>query len=189
MRHKYETHGIVLARTSLGEMNVLVTLLTPELGLVRARAQGLRRSGAKLAAALATFTESSLVLVRGREGWRIAGSVLEENWFKRMQNAERRQRASRVSGLLLRLVAGEARDTALFPIIRGFFEALSQFPEDRHETIEVLAALRLLAVLGFDAGALPEGASNFSASAIATIATNRTGYITRINHDITASGL
>src|SRR3989338_1283612 len=115
MRHKYETRGMVLSRSPLGEANAFVTLLTPELGLVRARAQGVRRSGAKLSAALTTFAESSVVLVRGREGGRIAGSVLEENWFKRMQNAQQRRRASRVSGLLLRLVAGEAHDAALFP--------------------------------------------------------------------------
>jgi len=51
MRHKYETRGIVLSRSPLGEANAFVTLLTPELGLVRARAQGVRRSGAKLSAA------------------------------------------------------------------------------------------------------------------------------------------
>src|SRR3989338_9216530 len=96
MRHKYETRGIVLSRSSLGEANAFITLLTPELGLVRARAQGLRRSGAKLAAALPTLAESSVVLVRGRDGWRLAGAVLEENWFARIQRAAARARAARV---------------------------------------------------------------------------------------------
>mgnify|MGYP001567250827 CR=1 FL=1 len=77
MRYKYETRGIVLSRAPSGEANAFITLITPELGLVRARAQGVRKPGAKLAAALATFAESSLVLVRGKEDWRIAGAVLE----------------------------------------------------------------------------------------------------------------
>src|SRR5487761_2292548 len=123
MRHKYETRGIVLARSPLGEANAFVTVLTPELGLVRARAQGVRKSGAKLAAALATFAESSLVLVRGKEGWRVAGAVLEENWFMRIERAAARAAAARVSGLLTRLVAGEAHDPALYPVMKGFFEA------------------------------------------------------------------
>src|SRR3989344_3293576 len=100
MRHKYETRGIVLSRSPLGEANSFVTLLTPDLGLVRARAQGLRRSGAKLAAALATFAESEIVLLRGKEHWRIAGAVLEENWFSRIQGAGPRVKAARACGLL-----------------------------------------------------------------------------------------
>ena len=45
---------------------MLVTLLTPELGLVRARAEGVRRSGAKLAHALQTLHASDVILVRGK---------------------------------------------------------------------------------------------------------------------------
>src|SRR3989338_6803710 len=114
MRHKYETRGIVLSRSSLGEANAFITLLTPELGLVRARAQGLRRSGAKLAAALPTLAESSVVLVRGGGG---GGLAKKEKGWAESQRAAARARAARVSGLLLRLVAGEAHDAALFPVM------------------------------------------------------------------------
>lgn len=189
MRHKYETRGIVLARTPLGEANAFVTLLTPELGLVRVRAQGIRKPGAKLAPALATFTESELVLVRGREGWRLAGAVLGENWFKKLGNADARRSAARVSGLLLRLVAGEAQDIGLFPVMKGFFDALTTLPEDAYESAEVLAALRVLAALGLDAGAIPGESPEFSPVILAEIAKGRAGYIARINHGIVASGL
>ncbi len=189
MRYKYETRGIVLARAPSGEANAFVTLITSELGLVRARAQGVRRPGAKLAAALATCAESELVLVRGKEGWRIAGAVLEKNWFARLQHSSQRARASRVSGLLLRLVVGETHDPALFPIMNGFLEALAALPEDMHEAVEVLAALRVLAALGLDAGEIPGGASEFTPSALVDIRAARTNYIARINHGITASGL
>lgn len=189
MRYKYETRGIVLSRTPAGEANASITLITSGLGLVRARAQGVRRSGAKLAAALATGTESELVLVRGKEYWRIAGAVLEENWFVRLQNPSSRVRAARVSGLLLRLVPGEAHDPALFTIMNGFFEALSIFPEDVHEAVEVLAALRVLAALGLDAGEIPGGMSTFTSPLLVAIMEERSGYIARINHGINVSGL
>ena len=189
MRHKYETRGIVLSRTPLGETNAFIILLTPDMGLVRARAQGVRHSGAKLAAALATFAESSLVLVRGREGWRLAGAVLDQNWFQKMCRDTVHARAARVAGLLLRLVAGEAHDPTLFPIIAGFFKALSELPEDMHEAVEVLAALRVLAALGLDAGEIPGTVSEFTPSVLALITKDRTKYIARINHGIAASGL
>jgi len=189
MRHKYETRGIVLSRAPVGESSSFVTLLTPELGLVRALAQSVRAPGAKLASALATFAESSVVLVRGRDGWRLAGAVLEENWFKRLEVADVRRRAARVSGLLLRLVAGEAQDSALFPIMSGFLGALSELPEKSHEAAEMLAALRTLAALGLDTGELPGEASAFTLSLLAAVAEDRANYITRINRGIEASGL
>lgn len=189
MRHKYETRSIVLSRTSLGETNAFVTLLTPELGLVRARAQGVRKSGAKLAAALTTYAESDVVLVRGREGWRLAGAVLEENWFKQLQNAAARRRAARVSGLLLRLVTGEAYDPSLFGMLRGFLGALSELPEHTHEAAEMLVAIRMLAALGLDVGSIPGSVSEFTIPVLAKVTEDRVNYVARINRGIDASGL
>ncbi len=189
MRHKYEIRGIVLARAPLGEANALVTVLTDEVGLVRARAQGVRRQGAKLAAALATFSESSLVLVRGKEGWRVAGAVLEENWFGRLADAAARSRAARVSGLLLRLVGGDAPDPRLFGTVRNFFGALESLPEESREDAEALAVLRILAALGLDAGKLPEEEGDFTPAMLAAVRERRAEYIARINRGIAASGL
>ncbi len=72
MRHKYASPAVVVARSPLGERAVLLTLLTGDLGLIRARAEGLRKPGAKLAHALQTFSESEVTLVRGKDGggWR-----------------------------------------------------------------------------------------------------------------------
>lgn len=189
MRHKYHTRGIVLARHPLGETSAALTLLTPDFGLVRARVQGVRVSGAKLASALATFTESSLVLVRGREGWRISGAVLEENWFQRLRGVSARGRAMRIASLLIRLAAEDARDRDLFPIVAGLLGALLAYPEERHEAVEMLAALRILAALGFDREDIPEKASSFTLPALARAARQRAAYIARINEGIAASGL
>lgn len=189
MRHKYETRGIILSRSFIGEANTSVVILTPDLGLLRARAQGLRRPGAKLAAALPTLSESDVALVRGKENWRVVGAVLVENWFMRLQRATPRARAARVSGLLLRLVAGEVHDYELFTIVRGFFNALATLPEDSHEAAEMLAAIRILAALGFDKGGIPGETSEFTMPLLSEILKKRTGYIARINGGIAVSGL
>lgn len=189
MRHKYDTRGIVLARTPLGEANALVFVLTPSLGLLRARAQGVRKSGAKLSAALATFAESDLVLVRGKEGWRVSGAVLSDNWFSRMGASGPRRRAARVSGLLLRLVAGEAHEEDLYPIVNGFFATLMSASEESHEDAEALAVLRMLAVLGLDAGEIPGEGSEFGSEFLSVVAEDRPRFVARINAGIAASGL
>ncbi len=189
MRHKYETRGIVLSRTPIGETTAFLTLLTSDLGLVRARAQSLRRSGARLSASLPTFAESDLVLVRGREQWRVAGAVLVENWFQRAPLAGAHKRAARIVGLLLRLVAGEVRDVDLYPIIVNFFYALATLPESAHDAAEVLAALYILHTLGLDAGELPGTSADFSLATTTAVTRARAMYVKRINHGIVASGL
>ena len=189
MRHKYETRAIVLSRSPVGEASAFVVLLTSELGLVRTLSQGVRKSGAKLSHALTTFAESDVVLVRGKDGWRLSGAVLVENWFALLGYAEPRARAGRVSSLLLRLVAGETNDRKLFPVVRDFFNALASLPIDMHESVEILVALRILATLGLDAGETPSSETAFNLELLAEIAKNRTGYIVRINNGLEASGL
>jgi DNA repair protein RecO (recombination protein O) len=189
MRHKYETVGIVLSRSIVGEASSFVTILTPDLGLVRALAQSLRKPGAKLASSLATLTESSVVLVRGKDGWRVTGAVLEENWFARLPSVASREMLSRVSGLLLRLVAGEEQDSELFPIMKGFLDALATLPEDMHEAAEILVVLRLLASLGLETGEIPGDTSTFDRALLASILEDRMKYVARINNGIAASGL
>lgn len=189
MRHKYETRGIVLSRSPVGEASSFVTLLTPELGLVRALAQSVRRSGAKLAPALTTYVESEVVLVHGKDGWRLAGAVLKESWFAALPSADARRSAARVCGLLLRLVAGEAQDSNLFPIVSGFFAALAKLPRELVEAAEALAVLRILATLGLDAGKIPGEPGDFSLQTLAAVQADRADYIVRINHGIAASGL
>lgn len=168
---------------------MFVTLLTSDLGLVRARAQGIRKPGAKLASSLSTFAESDVVLVRGKESWRVAGAVLAENWFARFGKAEMRERAGRICSLLLRFTAGEVRDPKLYEVIGGFFKALASHPGETSESAEILAALRTLAALGFDKGEIPGNASEFAQPLLNEVLKNRTSYIKRINNDISASGL
>jgi len=188
MRHKYDTRGIVLARTPSGETSATVSVLTRELGLLRARASGVRKSGAKLAAALSTFAESELILVRGRDGWRITGAVLLEPWRARL-GREARERAGRVAALILRLATGESPDTALFTTLTAFLAALVEGGEIG-EPAEVLAALYALSALGFSDTTPPSAAGEFFArERLAEVEHDRVKYIARVNQGIAASGL
>ena len=183
MRHKYVTSAIVLARTPLAESASLVTVLTEEFGLLRARAEGLRKPGAKLAHALQTLDRSEITLVRGKEAWRLSGAVLEESTFSVLSRAQR-LRAGRVAGLLLRLVRGEANDPMLFIIFSGFLEQLPSLSEESQDALECFTALRILASLGLYAGTLPDIDTHEPLTEEA-----RRAIVTRINRGILASGL
>ncbi len=186
MRPRYSVPAITLGRYPHGEASAQILLLTPEFGLVRAKAQGIRASGAKLAAALQTFAECEAILVRGKEGWRLSGALLVANRTKGL-SAVARGRAGRVAQLLLRLVHGETRDPELFEIFSSFLDALSILSEADGDAAETFAVLRILRVLGLDAGEVP--GEGFTKEAFLKIEADRSSYIRRINHGISASGL
>jgi recombinational DNA repair protein (RecF pathway) len=193
MRHKYSTSAIVLSRTPLSEASSLVTLLTVEVGLIRARAQGLRKPGAKMASALQTLIESEVMLLRGKEGWRLAGALRTTDWFSKL-TPPARMRAGRIASLLLRLLAGESADSGsmVFTIFIQFLEALSNAEETEvaQDAAECLTALRILHVLGVDAGDIPGGLDGAHApELLQEVTANRADFILRINRGIAASGL
>jgi len=189
MRPRYSAEAIVLARSPLAEASALLYVLTHEFGLVRVRAQGVRKPGAKLAAAVQTFTESDMILVRGKDGWRLSGAVLAHDWFATLP-AGARSRAGRIARLLLRLVHGETSDTASFYIFRGLLEALPMLSEPEADAAETLAALRILRALGLDAGEMPGTTdTDYTKETLATVVAERRVFVMRVNRGIEASGL
>lgn len=62
----YNTEAIVLRTSSLGEADRLFTLLTPQMGKLRATARGVRKPTSKLGGHLDPLTRSSLTINRGR---------------------------------------------------------------------------------------------------------------------------
>lgn len=177
----------MLGRSPLAEASATVALLTPDFGVVRARAQSVRTSGAKLAPALTTLAECDAILVRGKEVWRLSGANLAVN-HARLLPHEKRERAGRVARLMLRLMHGESSDSAPFHIFKSFLDALPSIPEEQGNVAEALAALRILRALGLDAGELPEGEAYDESTLAAADAVQR-DLILRVNRGIEASGL
>ena len=183
MQHKYSTHAIVLARYPAREGGLSVALLTHELGLVHARAEGLRKPGSKLAHALQTLSESEVTLLRGKEGWRLSGALLVRNWFIHLEPVAR-ARAGKRASLLLRLVQGETTDARLYDLFKEFLETLPERTEEEQDAAELLITLRMLSALGHDAGDIP----NEEELRVMKNG-NRRALIDRISSGITASGL
>lgn len=65
--HVYRTDALVVGRLDLGEVDRILTLFTPQYGKVRAIAKGVRRPQSRLAPHLELFSESRVMLAKGRE--------------------------------------------------------------------------------------------------------------------------
>jgi hypothetical protein len=88
-----------------------------------------------------------------------------------------------------RLSHGEDAEPRLYETVLAFAEALPTLEGDSQDAAECLAALRVLHILGHDAGEIPGGFDNYGDEPLARITSDRKVYIARVNNGIVASGL
>lgn len=191
--HKiFVTEGIVLAKRGVGEANTLVSILTHELGLVRARATSARVEQSKLRYGLESLTHARYSLVRGKHEWKLVG-VEDVSRSLTGGEASRRTRAGKIAALLLRLIHGEERVPALYKTVAEGLGAIArtQTREDADAT-ETVLVLRVLAHLGY----LPHTQAlsqfiegEYSVELAAQALKSRSLLIRAINESLTATGL
>ncbi len=76
----YSTEGIILKKIDSGEADALFTLYTRDFGKIRARAQGVKKEGAKLKGHLEPLSLSSVSFVLGKNGERLTHASLINYW-------------------------------------------------------------------------------------------------------------
>ncbi len=65
-RRIYQTEGVILRRSDIGEADRILTLYTPERGKIRLLAKGVRRPGSRLAGHVELLVHSTFLVARGR---------------------------------------------------------------------------------------------------------------------------
>ncbi|PIQ66706.1 MAG: DNA repair protein RecO [Candidatus Zambryskibacteria bacterium CG11_big_fil_rev_8_21_14_0_20_42_18] len=136
--HIYTTRGIVLAERPIREADRIYTILTCDLGLIRAMAIGVRKEASKLRGNIEPFSLTSVSLVRGREYWRLTSAEY-------IQNIPSLPSVARPLSLLSQLVQGEAPHPELFGAIEETI--LSSDHEDK--MFEVGLVSKILLHLGY----------------------------------------
>jgi recombinational DNA repair protein (RecF pathway) len=112
--HIYDTEAFVLNERAEGEANKVFFLLTPELGLIAARAQGVRWLKSKLRFQIAKFSRVRASLVRGKESWRLIGAEQVGDLENIMANSRKRELIAKIFTFLYRYIQGEGEQAALF---------------------------------------------------------------------------
>ncbi len=106
----------MLAAWPLREADRTYTILTRDLGLVRASATGVRKEGSKLRGALEPLVLSEISLVRGKEYWRITSAEV-------LRSLAAAPTLARPLALLQRLVQGEEPHPELFDAVEAHLGA------------------------------------------------------------------
>ena len=193
MYKKFATDGLVLSKRGVGEANLSVTLLTKELGLLRAVARSARREHSKLRYGLEPLTRGRFSFIRGKHDWRLVG-VDEADRALLSCAAGRRQSLGRITRLLLRLIQGEEVNTLLYSDVAEGFSALATAQnESDAASIECIVVLRILSRLGYlsqttEVAHFLDG-DFFSLELAARAALSRAQLVRLINDSLSASGL
>lgn len=73
--HKYSTKAAILNVKPKGESDVIISMITEELGLLRAVGKSMRTAHSKLRMSVQEGVLVTVSLVKGREVWRLTNSV------------------------------------------------------------------------------------------------------------------
>lgn len=111
--HIYTTKGIVLSMRPIHEADRIYSILTRDLGLIRARAISVRKGASKLRGSIEPYSIANVSLVRGKEFWRLT-SV--EHIKKVLVNPA----IAKPLALLEKLVQGEAQHVELFDVVEKY---------------------------------------------------------------------
>ena len=144
----YTTDAIVCGSWERGEHDRYLLLFTRDVGMVVARAAGVRGVRSKLRYALQDFSQVRISLVRGKQSWRVTGVEPDENLYFAAPSREGRAAMLRGIRLLRRLIHGEDIHVELFRVtIDGLLYLITlELPDKNAET---LFALRILYQLGY----------------------------------------
>lgn len=144
MYQKYQSEAIVLRGYERGEADRVFLLYTREFGLVWARGSAVRRESSRMRYALQTFSLCAVSLIRGKNGWRIAGAAAPVPLGRMSYRA-----FARITHLVERLVHGEERNEYLFQTLLEAHGALEREPLEHQGVIELLCVARILYALGY----------------------------------------
>ena len=128
----------MLSERPMREADRIYTIMTRDLGLVRAMAIGVRKEASKLRGNIEPFSLSSVSFVKGKDYWRLTSAEF-------IQNISSTPFIARPLALLEKLVQGEAPHPELFDAV----EEAIQSSESRDEMFEVRIVSKILFHLGY----------------------------------------
>lgn len=136
--HIYTTKGIVLAERPVKEADRIYSVLTRDLGLIRATALGVRKESSKLRGNIEPFSLSSVSLVKGRDYWRLTSAEL-------IRPVAALPSIARPLSLIEKLIQGEESNPELFDIIEQSIRSV----ELNDEMFEIRLVSQILFHLGY----------------------------------------
>ena len=191
LKREVHTKAVVIHRRAAGEGSVRVMLYTEELGLVTCIATSAREERSKLRAHLVAGTVGVYSLVKGKRDWRVMGAVRTINSMYVCVSDHERASIARILSMIRQFIHGEGRDADLYTALNEYVLTVPTLNDEDVVVAEYVAALNILAALGYVA---PEPVRSFlgaqySAALLTAASKKRYALVRAINDGISISGL
>jgi len=121
---RYTTDAIVLSRFDLGEADRVLTLMTPDVGKIKAIAKGVRRTTSRLGGSLEPFAELRVALARGRTFDVVTQVSVTHAWLRLRDSLESAATAWYLAELADRSLEERHAAEPLYALLRRAYELL-----------------------------------------------------------------
>lgn len=130
MSRSYQTTGIILKGMPFGEADRLVTLLSPEFGLIRAIAPGARKLKSRLRGRTELFVINQLLIIKGRSLDKITQVQTLQTYPRLSQNLGKLAASQYLAELILILGLSEQPQDELYQLLTEHLTRLEQVTDD-----------------------------------------------------------
>jgi DNA repair protein RecO (recombination protein O) len=142
----YKTRGIVIGRYEFGEADKIIVLLTPDKGVLRCVAKGVRRIKSRMAGHLELFTETELMLATGKNMDVITSARMVSR--PDVTSNYDQMKIAYLIGEMVNRLGSDGDHPGLFELVHKSLTSLDR-PD---EVLEFWFKLNLLDVLGYRPG-------------------------------------
>ena len=143
-----KTSGVVIRRTKVKDNDLMLTIFTKDMGVIRASARGARGFKNKLSAGTALFAYSEFLLYPGRELYKVNSCELIESFYSLTSNIERLAFATYIADLTGYVIQEEAGTERLLSLFLNTFYLFARWGGELR-TVKCVYELKLLEFLGF----------------------------------------
>jgi len=131
MNQKYKARGIILKGSSMKESDRLVTILTPEYGMIRAIAPGAKKLKSSLRGRTELFVVNELVIIKGRSLDKIIQADTEYTYPGLSQDIGKLAAAQYLAELCLFLAVDEQPQADLYELFNEHLRRIEGFPQHK----------------------------------------------------------
>jgi len=142
-----KTSGVVIKRTQVKDNDLILTLFTKDLGVIKASARSARGFKNRLAAGTALFAYSEFVLYPGREMYKVNSCELIESFYSLTTNIERLAFATYVADLTGYSIQEEPDTSRLLSLFLNIFYLFARWGGELR-VVKCVYELKLLEFLG-----------------------------------------
>ncbi|AFY76178.1 MAG: DNA repair protein RecO [Hydrococcus sp. C42_A2020_068] len=149
MTRTYQATGIILKGMPLGEADRLLTILSPEFGLIRAVAPGARKHKSKLRGRSELFVVNQLLIAKGRSLDKITQAETLESYPRLSRDLGKLTASQYIAELVLCLALSEQPQAELYELLNEHLRRIEQFANSSNLVAHLAQAVfHLLAIAG-----------------------------------------